>query len=259
LPGFIEISHRDTTGILAFNRPDKRNALSSILLDELSDAIRSCATDGRTRAIVITGNDKLFSSGADMSEVVKLTTVDELKRHKVHFREATSVIEGSPLPVIAAINGFCMTGGLELALACDFRIADHSAVFAVTSSKIGSMAGAGGTQRLPRVVGAANAIELLMLGNRFSADQAMSFGLLHRLVPTGTALEASLELAAELAERPALSLALAKRAVREGMQMPLQDALDFEASLSYQIFPTHDRIEGMRAFLEKRPPQFTNS
>ena len=163
------------------------------------------------------------------------------------------------IPAIAAIEGFCLTGGLEFALACDLRVAGKGASFAITSARIGTVAGAGGTQRLPRLVGHSKALELLFAAEPIAAAEAHRIGLINRLVETGGALTSALELAELYATRAPLSLAFAKRAVHRGMQMDLTSALEFEAMLAATIYTTDDRREGISAFLEKRVANFTGT
>ena len=158
--------------------------------------------------------------------------------------------------MIAAIEGFCITGGLEFALACDLRIAGEGASFAITSSKIGTVAGAGGTQRLPRIVGMAHALDILFSADPIDAKEAYRIGLINRLTPKGEALNSAKALVKTYAQRAPLSLALVKRAVHRGMQMDLASAIEFETYLVTTIYGTEDKQEGISAFLEKRTPKF---
>ena len=158
--------------------------------------------------------------------------------------------------MIAAIEGFCMTGGCELALACDLRVAGAGATFGITSARIGTIAGAGGTQRLPRVVGLSNALAMLFSADPIDADEAFRIGLINRKTDKGGALDAARAIASTYAERAPLSLALTKKAVRQGMSMPLEQGFDLEMSLVSAIYGTQDKQEGISAFLEKRKPTF---
>jgi len=173
------------------------------------------------------------------------------------WHRLTCALEALGKPVLAAIEGFCITGGCELALACDLRIAGAGASFAITSSRIGTVAGAGGTQRLPRLVGPANALALLFSAEPIDAAEAYRIGLVNRMVPAGEALAAAKALVGVYAERAPLGLAFAKRAVYRGLQMDLESGLEFETFLVTTIYGTADKQEGISAFLEKRKPSFT--
>jgi enoyl-CoA hydratase/carnithine racemase len=241
---------------ITLNRPDKHNALSVELMTELTRALRQVERADGVSAVVITGAETAFSTGADLNEALAITgSVDYLGWNRV-WRSLTSAIERHLKPVIAAVNGYCLTGGLELALACDLRIAGETAQFGITSAKIGSVAGAGGTQRLPRLVGPSQAKRLLFSGEFIDAAEALRIGLVDTVVPVAEVLPETRRLAETYAQRGPLSLSWHKLAVNTGMNMDLESALDFEASLSAQAFATADKAEGMRAFLEKRSPRF---
>ena len=192
----------------------------------------------------------------DSPDLATVTAVAETLRVLGILHDATAAIERCPKPVIAAISGFCLTGGLELAMACDVRVATETARFGITSAKIGSVAGVGGTQRLPRLIGPGRAKELLFSCEFVDAQEAHRIGLVNRVVPPGQELAAAEEMARVYAERAPLSLRFAKTAVNVGMTMPLPAALVFEMGLTAQLFTTADKSEGVRAFLEKRPARF---
>jgi enoyl-CoA hydratase/carnithine racemase len=242
--------------VLALDRPEKRNALSTALLDEIAAAIRSADAQLETRVIVLAGSAEYFCSGADLDEMLAIKDAGAARDHLLHFRRATETIESSRVPAIAAINGACMTGGLELALACDLRVADETARFTMTSSRIGGLAGAGGTQRLPRLIGASRAKQLMMLADPIDAEVAHAIGLVNFLCPPGQALRRATEVAEELARRAPMSIALLKRAINEGMQLPMEAALDLELDLASEIFTSSDRDEGIAAMRERREPKF---
>jgi enoyl-CoA hydratase/carnithine racemase len=252
----ILVSFDGPCGLVTLNRPDKLNAISKLLMSEVASAISACNGEKDIRGIVITGSTKTFSTGADLEEAVAVRNPVEYRAYSQLWRNMLGSIERAPKPVIAAINGFCVTGGLELAMACDLRIASEGSKFAITSAKIGSVAGAGGTQRLPRLVGPANAKDMLFTSRFVDATEAFRIGLINRLVPTGTALEAAQEYVGLLTRQAPLSLAWLKQAVNTGMNTDLESALDFEASVSGAAFASADKEEGMRAFLEKRDPVF---
>lgn len=242
--------------ILTLNRPEKHNALNAALLQEFDAKLNELEINPEVRGVVITGNDKAFSAGADLGGALQANSPLDTHRLLRDFARVNSTIETMSKPVVAAINGYCLTGGLEVALACDFRIAGTGSTFGITSSKIGSVAGAGGTQRLPRLVGPQWAKEILFSGKFYDADFALRIGLIAEIVPPSKVLEAAVEKIKAYAANAPLSIWLAKMAVNTGTQMDLEPALEFERRLTSYLFTTADRTEGMSAMLEKRPPIF---
>jgi enoyl-CoA hydratase/carnithine racemase len=242
--------------VIQLNRPDRRNAVSEQMMDDIMKACADAAGRTEVSAIVLTGGQEYFSAGADLNEAFKIKSAQEGRRYFSHWHRLNDMLEQSPKPVLAAIEGFCMTGGLELALAADLRIASESATFAITSSRIGTVAGAGGTQRLPRVVGLANALDILFAAEPIDSAEALRIGLINRRTATGGALEAALKIADHYATRAPLALAFVKRAVHRGMQMDLASAIEFETMLVTTVYGTADKAEGISAFLEKRSAQF---
>lgn len=242
--------------IIELNRLDRRNAVSEQMMDDIVAACHEVEYRKDVSAIVLTGGRDYFSAGADLNEAFKVNSAQEGRRYFSHWHRLNDALEQSSKPVIAAIEGFCMTGGLELALAADIRIASQNSTFAITSARIGTVAGAGGTQRLPRVVGLANALEILFSAEPIDAAEALRVGLVNRLVPNGTTLEVAVSMATHYATRAPLSLAFVKRAVHRGMQMDLASAIEFETMLVTTIYGTKDKGEGISAFLEKRTAQF---
>ena len=247
---------RGPAAILTMNRPDKYNALSDDLLQAIGNKVRELDGDLAIRGIVLTGTDKYFSTGADLGSALKAQDLPSTHAMLSHFEHCNRAIERSRKPVIAAINGFCLTGGLEVALACDIRIAGSGSKFGVTSSKIGSVAGAGGTQRLPRAVGKEWAKDLLFSADFIDAETARDIGLISRVVEPGQVLATALARVDAYALRAPLSVWYAKIAVNSGMEMDLEPALEFERHLTAGLFTTEDRSEGMSAFLEKRDADF---
>ncbi len=243
--------------VIAIHRPDKRNALSLRTMDEIADAVRAADAEPTVRAIVITGGDKFFSAGADLNEALQVKSVMDGDAFFGRANRLCALLESLSKPVIAAIEGFCITGGLELAMACDIRIGGQGSSFAITSARIGTVAGFGGTQRLPRLVGPGHAMDMLFSAETVDADHAFRIGLLTRLVEKGQALAEAKRLAAIYEKRGPISLAFAKRAVQQGMQMDLASAVAFEYSLVTSIYGTDDKREGVSAFLEKRDAKFT--
>ena len=243
--------------VITFNRPEKRNAISCKLMDEVMHAIEAVDDDSTIFGIIITGGAKYFSSGADLNEALELqaSPVSGVKYMK-KWRKLNASLEGSSKPVLAAIEGFCMTGGFEMTFACDLRIAGQGSHFAITSSRIGTVPGSGATQRLPRIVGTGAALEILFSATPIKADDAYRIGLLNRLVPEGRALAEAKDMVRLFSERAPFSLKLLKRAVYCGMQMGLNEALEFESFVVNTAYQTNDKQEGITAFLEKRKAVF---
>ena len=242
--------------VITLNRPDKRNAISVQMMDEITAALKAGEADPTVRAVIITGGGSFFAAGADLNEALQVKSAAQGIDYFKRWHRLTATIEELAKPVIAAIEGFCVTGGLELALACDLRVAGEGSTFSITSSKIGTVAGAGGTQRLPRIVGIAHALDILFAADPIDAREAHRIGLVNRLAPAGGALDAAKALVRVYEQRAPLSLALVKRAVRRGMQMDLASGIEFETFLVTTIYGTEDKREGISAFLEKRKPRF---
>ncbi len=242
--------------IVRINRPEKRNALSAAVLKALDETLAELDEDPKIRGIVLTGNDEVFSTGGDLKEALAVQTVPEIRTWLENFRRANSRIESISKPVVAAINGFCLTGGLELALCCDIRIAGTGAQFGITSSRIGTVAGAGATQRLARLIGPEWTKELLFSGDFIDAQTALRIRLVSEVVGPEQVLSRALARISAYAQRAPLSVAYSKLAVNSGLQMDLESALHFERQITATLFMTHDRKEGTAAFLEKRAPQF---
>jgi len=254
--GPVLVERREPVVLVTLNRPEKHNALSVDLLGRLQAVARDLGEDPAVRVVILRGGDRCFSTGMDLDDLAGVNAVADTQRVLGIFRDTNAAIERCPKPVIAAIAGWCLTGGLELALACDVRVAAESARFGITSAGIGTVAGAGGTQRLPRLVGPGRAKELLFSAEPIDAAEALRIGLVNRVVPAGREVEAALEMARVFARRAPLSLWFAKLAVNVGLTMPLEGALAFESGLTAQLFTTEDRAEGLRAFLEKREAEF---
>ncbi|MEP9380471.1 enoyl-CoA hydratase/isomerase family protein [Aquabacter sp. CN5-332] len=255
----IRVERQGPALVLHLNRPERRNAVSLKMMAEIIAAVTAAEDDAESRVIILYGGREYFSAGADLTEAVKVKTATDGTRYFNQWHALNSALENSSKPVIAAIEGFCMTGGLELALAADLRVAGEGSTFAITSARIGTVAGAGGTQRLPRIVGMANAFEMLFAAEPISAAEALRMGLINRMTQPGGALDAAREMAALYATRAPLSLAFVKRAVHRGMQMDLASAIEFETFLVTTVYGTRDKQEGITAFLEKRRPNFVGS
>lgn len=255
----IRTFRSESAFILELDRKPRRNAFSGRMMEEIIQAMDSVAADTEVRGVVIHGGPEAFSAGADLNEALALDSVPQSVAYFERWHRLCAALEKSPKPVIAAIEGHCLTGGLELALACDLRFAGQGSTFGITSARIGTVPGGGGAQRLARLVGPSRAMELLFAAEPVPADEAFRIGLVNRVVAKGGALAHALETVTLYAQRAPLSLAWNKRAVQRGMQVGLDAALEYETFLVSGIFSTADRREGMAAFLEKRPAQFTGS
>jgi enoyl-CoA hydratase/carnithine racemase len=252
----IVTQHAGPSFIVTLNRPHRRNAVDVRMMEEIAAAARQAEAEPAVRAVVITGGKDYFSAGADLNDALAVKTAAAGAEYVGRWHRLNAALETLGKPVIAAIEGFCMTGACEMALACDIRIAGEGASFAITSSRIGTVPGAGGTQRLPRIVGIAKALELMFSAETIGAAEAYRIGLVNRLVAAGGALEAARAIAAVYEKRAPLSHALIKRAVRQGMQMDLASGVEFETFLVTTIYGTEDKHEGISAFLEKREASF---
>lgn len=242
--------------VITLNRPHRRNAISIETMDELMAAAKQAEDIQGVCGVVITGGERYFSAGADLNDALAISSSKQAVDYFHRWHRLNATLEGLAKPVIAAVEGFCMTGGCELALACDIRIAAEGASFGITSSRIGTVPGAGGSQRLPRLIGTAKTLELLFSAESVDAQEAHRIGLVNRLVPRGRALVEAKAMIAVYAERAPLSLAWDKRAVYQGMQMDLASGLELETFLVSTIYMSNDRKEGISAFLEKRKPVF---
>jgi enoyl-CoA hydratase len=241
--------------LVTLDRPEARNALSFALLAELAEALETLDGDGRTRVAVITGSgERAFAAGADILELADQTP-DRLHAER-HF-DAWDRIWAIGIPLIAAVRGFALGGGCELAMSCDLIVAGDDARFGQPEIKIGVMPGAGGTQRLTRAVGIARAMELVLTGRTITADEALAAGLVTRVVPATRTVEDALLLADEIAAQPPLAVRAAKRSVLAAAELPLSEGLERERAAFFDLFATADQREGMRAFMEKRAPVWT--
>jgi enoyl-CoA hydratase/carnithine racemase len=252
----VLIERHGTSAVVRMNRPEKQNALSRELFEAIDGTIAQLDDDASVRGIVLTGSEKVFSTGGDLKEALAIHSVDDTRKWLDLFRRVNARIEAIGKPVIAAIHGYCVTGGLEMALACDIRIAAVNAQFGITSSRIGTVAGAGATQRLTRLIGPEWTKELLFSADFIDAETALRIRLVSEVVPPERVIARALERLASYARRAPLSIAYAKAAVNNGAEMPLEYALAFERQLTTTLFTTEDRKEGQKAFLEKRSPDF---
>jgi enoyl-CoA hydratase len=249
----LETSNR--ISILTINRPDKRNALNQATRDEIVDALASLEQSAESRVLVITGaGDKAFIAGADINEFEGRTAL--MQRDAMKGLRVFTAIEEFPKPVIAMINGFCLGGGLETALACDIRIASDVAKLGQPEINLGIIPGGGGTQRLTRLVGEGKAMEIILTGEAIDAAHAREIGLVNHVVPAGELRTTVLSLAGRIAEKSPIALRTAKEAVKSAARMNLREGLEREMDLFCLTFGSEDKTEGVRAFLEKRKPDF---
>ena len=241
--------------LLTIDRQEKLNALNPQVTEEIGQALLDVEQD-EPRAIIVTGaGERAFVAGADISEMSSMEPL-EAKRFTEIGHAAMALLDKSPIPTIAAVNGFALGGGCELALACDIRIAAENALFGFPEVGLGILPGMGGTQRLPRLIGPALAKELIFSGRRIDAAEAKDIGLVNRVVPEGEALNAARELAAEIAANGPVAVRHAKTAANRSLDVDLISGLEYEADQFSLLFATKDAREGMGAFMEKRKPQF---
>ena len=252
----IRYTESEKVGRITLNRPEKRNALNRTLLKELHSLLTDISQREDIRVVILTGEGKFFAAGADINELARVKTPYDAYKRLRRNRPTFALIESIPQPVIAAVNGPALGGGCELCLACDLRIASENALFGQPEINLGIIPGAGGTQRLPRLIGLTKAKEMLFRGKPINAHEAFRVGLVNQVVPEDKLLSVSEGLAKELAEQPYLALITIKRVVNEGINVDLQSALAMEAHSFEFLCATEDQKEGLQAFLEKRKPQF---
>ena len=255
---FVRVETSEAIRTVTVQRPEKLNALNTEVMRQLEGAITAASTDASLRCLIVTGaGEKAFIAGADIGELAKLTPI-EGREHARRGQAVLDAIEGLPIPSIAAINGFAYGGGLELALACSMRVASENAKMGLPETSLGILPGYGGTQRLARLVGKAKAYELILTAEKgITAAEAERIGLVNRVVPAGSAHAAAVEIAKKIAAVGPTACRFAMEAIRRGVEMPLAEGLNFEATLFGLCAATEDMKEGMTAFLEKRPARFT--
>lgn len=249
----VLIEHRSPLAVVRLNRPDKLNALSPDMLRALAEAFEALNADEQVRVIVLYGGERAFAAGADIEAMAKAGPVDIYVRNT---RALWQRIWGIDKPVVAAVRGVAFGGGCELALGCDLIVAGETARFAQPEIKLGIMPGAGGTQRLARAIGPARAMEMVLTGEPLAAEAALQAGLVNRVVADEQVLDAALELAGVVAERPAVAVRLARQALRYGLERTLQEGMELERRNYLMTYDTQDQKEGMGAFLEKRKAKF---
>ncbi len=252
----ILIKKEEGIGWITLNRPHRLNTLTSEMIDEIHDALDGFEAEKEIKCIVITGaGDRAFSAGADVTAFTGLTPATAVDASMKGQRLFTR-LENFGKPVIASLNGYALGGGLELASACDFRLASENSELGQPETNLGLIPGWGGTQRLVRLVGLAKAKEMIMLGGRISAEEAARIGLVNRIVPKAKLTEETVALARKLADGPPIALKLAKEALNFGTQVPLDIGLRLEAEAFGIVLSTKDVMEGVSAFMSKRKPEF---
>jgi enoyl-CoA hydratase len=249
---------KDGIAVVTLNRPDKLNALNSTVYKELYDVFDAAEKDDTVRVVILTGSgEKAFAAGSDVAEMQNMNTLN-IQKFMATIRKASDFIYNLTKPTIAAIHGYALGGGCELTMCCDLRICSEKARFGQPEINLGLIPGAGGTQRLPRLIGAAKAKELIFIGDMIDAPTALSMGLVNKVVPPEKLMEEALVWAAKLASKSGPVLAMAKMAINNGLETDISSGLNMETKCNAICFATYDRKEGMDAFLEKRKAVFKN-
>jgi enoyl-CoA hydratase len=249
----ISIAKENLYAIIQMQRAEVFNALNMQLMHELVDALESLDNDDDVRAIILTGNEKAFAAGADIKEMANATAMEMLQRDQFARWDKIRKIKK---PIIAAVSGFALGGGCELVMSCDIIIASETAKFGQPEINIGVMPGAGGTQRLTRAVGKANAMEIILTGTMFTANDALQWGLINKVVPAEYYLEEAKNMAKEIASKPPLAVRLAKEAILKSFDTTIEGGLEFERKNFYLLFSSEDQKEGMNAFIGKRKAEW---
>ncbi|MFL6195819.1 MAG: enoyl-CoA hydratase/isomerase family protein [Thermoanaerobaculia bacterium] len=256
MPETILVEREGRVAILTINRPDKMNALNDQVRNDMLEILGQIEHDDSVGVVVITGaGEKAFIAGADIGEFAGRTPFDQ--REAMASPRVFDIMASFPKPVIAMINGFCLGGGCELAMSCDIRIASEKARFGQPEINLGLIPGGGGTQRLPRLVGTGQAMRLILSGDMIPAAEALSIGLVEMVVPAEELRTKTLELANKIASRSPLTLKVAKEALRASERLSIEDGINYERDLFCLCFSSADKEEGVKAFLEKRPAQWT--
>ena len=250
----IVVSSDEGVGVIALNRPQVLNALNQALMEELAAAMEAMDRDDAVRCVVLTGNERAFAAGADVREFADATTSDMVRGYRFQQWQRIRMVAK---PVVAAVSGFALGGGCELAMSCDIIVASETARFGQPEIRLGLMPGAGGTQRLTRAIGKSRAMELVLTGRYLTAEEAFRRGLVSRVVPVELYLDEAKRLAREIAAQPPIAVRMAKEAVLQAFETTLAGGLEFERRCFHLLFGTEDKREGVRAFLEKRPARFT--
>lgn len=249
----VNANYQKHIALIELYRPKELNALNLQLMQELKEALKELDQDDSVRVIVLTGNEKAFAAGADIKQMANKTAVDMLQTDQFSTWDQ---IRKTRKPLIAAVSGFALGGGCELAMTCDMIVASESAKFGQPEIKIGVMPGAGGTQRLTKAIGKARAMEMVLTGKFIDAEEALSFGLINKVVPVEIYLAEAMNLAQEIASMSPIATMLAKEAINRSFETQLDEGLHFERKNFYLTFSSEDQKEGMQAFIEKRRPEY---
>jgi enoyl-CoA hydratase len=249
----VEAERDGAIAVVLLNRPEQLNALSDELMEELVSTLIELDRDKAVRTIVLGGSERAFAAGADIGELAKASAIDLYYQRRI---ERWDAIRGLWTPLVAAVSGYCLGGGCELALACDLIVASESAQFGQPETGLGIIPGAGGTQRLTRAVGKALAMDMILSGRRLSAQEAVTAGLVARMVAEGTWLEEAKRVAQEIAEKGPVATRLAKESVDRAFETTLTAGLEAERRALYLAFASEDASEGLTAFTQKRKPEF---
>jgi enoyl-CoA hydratase len=248
---YVQVSQVNRVGVAQLHRPEALNALNPDLMKELVEVLENFDANTEIGCMVLTGGDKVFAAGADIKQMASASAIEMLTTNDLAVWDRIRLLKK---PIIAAINGYALGGGCEVAMMCDLIIAGESARFGQPEISIGVIPGAGGTQRLTRLVGKAKAMELILTGRPFKAPEALEMGLINKIVPDDQTIPEAMELAKTIAEKPAVTVQAAKKAVLKSFETTLEEGLDYERKLFYLLFASADQKEGMKAFMEKRPP-----
>lgn len=252
----ILVETRDKVGLITLNRPEAYNALNAEVLTELTAALKAFDADENIGAMVVAGSEKVFAAGADISEMAEASMQEMITSGRIDLFDRIMEVKK---PVIGAVSGWCLGGGNELAMSFDLLVASERARFGQPEINLGVIPGAGGTQRLTRAVGKVIAMEMVLNNRHLTADEALKFGLVNKVVPVEDYLDVALKLAAEVAKRAPLAVQAGKAMVNQAFESHLKEGLAEERQAFYQLFDTEDQKEGMRAFLEKRDPEWKGS
>ena len=249
----VFVTREGAIGIVQLNRPKVLNALNFEVMSELVSALEELDREAAVKVIILTGGERAFAAGADLAQMSQATPVDLVLGRRFELWDRIRKISK---PIIAVVSGYCLGGGNELAMNCDLIVASETATFGQPEVNVGIIPGAGGTQRLPRVVGKYKAMEMILTGKSISADEAYRIGLVNHVVPPESLMEEAKKIATDIASKPPISIRSAKEAILKAQDTTLEVGLEFERKAFYMLFATEDGKEGMKAFLEKRKPTF---